>query len=184
MLFRSEIVRKEKKPEEPQKVGLPEAEPRMKEAKGLIEKLNVYAEDIQEDGSALFLSVMNQNKKTLYQQFKQAAIFQDVYMWIKNNLDINYPNRPISDYSYMAETENVEKICRIIAAFGTGITDFQMVEVPVEKVLGHLPKKIQEDLLADIEKKMVEMKEDMDLGGFGFVMRSYRNFFMINKIQL
>lgn len=55
-----------------------------------------------------------------------------------------------------------------------------MVEVPVEKVLGHLPKKIQEDLLADIEKKMVEMKEDMDLGGFGFVMRSYRNFFMIN----
>ena len=36
-------------------------------AKGLIEKLNVYAEDIQEDGSALFLSVMNQNKKTLYQ---------------------------------------------------------------------------------------------------------------------
>lgn len=43
----------------------------------------------------------------------------------KHNLDINYPDRPFSDYSYMAETENVEEICRIIAAFGTGITDFQ-----------------------------------------------------------
>ncbi|MEY8331362.1 AAA family ATPase, partial [Lachnospiraceae bacterium 48-33] len=149
-------------------------------AKGLIEKLNVYAEDIQEDGSVLFLSIMNQNKKTLYQQFEQAAIFQDVYMWIRNNLDINYPDRPISDYSYMAETENVEEICRIIAAFGTGITDFQMVEVPVEKVLGHLPKRIQEDLLADIEKKTVEMKADIDVDGLGIIMRSYRDFFILN----
>ncbi len=120
--------------------------------KGLIEKLNVYAEDIQEDGSVLFLSIMNQNKKTLYQQFAQAGIFQDAYMWIKNHLDIHYPDRPISDYSYMAKTENVNKICRTIAAFGTGITDVQTVEVPVEKVFAHIPKQIQDILLADIEE--------------------------------
>ena len=148
--------------------------------KGLIEKLNVYAEDIQEDGSVLLLSIMNQNKKTLYQQFKQAAIFQDVFIWIRNNLDINYPDRPISDYSYMAKTENVEEICRIIAAFGTGITDFQMVEVPVEKVLGHLPKTIQEDLLADIEKKTVDMKADINVDELGIIMRSNRDFFILN----
>lgn len=53
---------------------------------------------------------MNQNKKTLYQQFEEAAIFQDIYMWTRNDLDINYPDRTISDYSYMAETENVEEI--------------------------------------------------------------------------
>ena len=148
--------------------------------KGFIEKLNVYAEDIQEDGSVLLLSIMNQNKKTLYQQFEQAAIFQDIYKWIKNNLDINYPDRPISDYSYMAKTENVEEICRIIAAFGTGITDFQMVEVPVEKVLGHLPKTIQEDLLADIEKKTVDMKADINVDELGIIMRSNRDFFILN----
>lgn len=148
--------------------------------KGLLEKLDVYAEDIQEDSSVLMLSLMNQNKKTLYQQFEQAAIFQNVYMWIKNHLDINYPDRPISDYSYMAETENVEEICRIIAAFGTGITDFQMVEVPVEKVIGHLPKRIQEDLLANIEKKTVEMKADHNVNGLGIIMRSNRDFFILN----
>ena len=80
----------------------------------------------------------------------------------------------------MAETENVERICRIIAAFGTGITDFQMVEVPVEKVLGHLPKRIQEDLLADIEKKTVDMKTDVDVNEIGIVMRSNRDFFILN----
>ncbi|MCI8298753.1 MAG: AAA family ATPase [Lachnospiraceae bacterium] len=148
--------------------------------KGFIEKLNVYAEDIQEDGSVLLLSIMNQNKKTLYQQFERAVIFQDVYMWIKNKLNINYPERPISDYSYMAETENVEEICRMTAAFGTGITDFRMVEVPVEKVLGHLPKRIQEDLLADIEKKTAEMKADLSADGFGIIMRSYRDFFILD----
>lgn len=148
--------------------------------KGLIEKLDVYAEDIQADGGVLLLSVMNQNKKTLYQQFEQAAIFQSVYMWIKNSMDINYPDRPISDYSYMAETENVEEICRIIAAFGTGITDFKMVEVPVEKVLGHLPKRIQEELITRLEKKTVAMKEAVDDKGLGIIMRSKQDFFIIN----
>jgi hypothetical protein len=148
--------------------------------KGLMEKLDVYAEDIQEDGSALLLSIMNQNKKTLYQQFEQAAVFQKIYMWLRNSLDINYPDRPISDYSYMAETENVEEICRIIASFGTGITDFQMVEVPVEKVLGHLPKRVQEDLLASIEKKVADMKSDEETDSLGIIMRSSRDFFILS----
>ncbi len=146
--------------------------------KGLAEKLDVYAEDIQEDTSALLLSVMNQNKKTLYQQFAQEAVFQNVYMWMQNSLDINYPDGPISDYSYLAETENVEEICRIIAAFGTGITDFQMVEVPVEKVLGYLPKRVQEDLLAGIEKKVTDMKNE-ETDGLGIIMRSNRDFFIL-----
>ena len=148
--------------------------------KGLVEKLHVYAEDIQEDNSALLLSIMNQNKKTLYQQFEQAAIFRNVYMWMKNSLDINYPDRPISNYSYMAENENVEEICRIIAAFGTGITDFQMVEIPVEKVLGHMPKRVQEKLLADIEKKVSDMKNDEEINDFGIIMRSQRDFFILS----
>jgi len=97
---------------------------------------------------------------------------------MQNSLDINYPDRPISDYSYLAETENVEEICRIIAAFGTGITDFQMVEVPVEKVLGYLPKRVQEDLLAGIEKKVTDMKNE-ETDGLGIIMRSNRDFFIL-----
>lgn len=151
----------------------------MVKTKGLIGKLNVYAEDIQEDSSVLLLSIMNRNKKNLYQKYKAASIFQDIYQWIEKKLDINFPNQPISDYSYMEETENVEEVCRIISAFGTGITGFKMVEVPVEKVLGHLPKQIRDDLAAYIEKKTVEMKNDNEVK-FGMIMRSNRDFFILN----
>lgn len=148
--------------------------------KGLINKLEVYAEDIQEDDSILLLSAMNRNKKTLYQQYSNAAIFQDVYMWIGENLDINYPNRPISDYSYMAKTENVEKVCKIISAFGTGITNFHMVKVEPEIVLSNLPKQVRENLLADIETRISEMRNNKKLKGFGIIMRSARDFFVLN----
>lgn len=148
--------------------------------KGLINKLEVYAEDIQEDDSILLLSAMNRNKKTLYQQYSNAAIFQDVYMWIGENLDINYPNRPISDYSYMAKTENVEKVCKIISAFGTGITNFHMVKVEPEIVLSNLPKQVRENLLADIETRISEMRNNKKLKGFGIIMRSARDFFILN----
>lgn len=147
--------------------------------KGLIDKLNVYAEDIQQDSGVLLLSIMNQNKKTLYQQFEKAQIFQKVYLWIKDGLDIYYPGRPISDYSYMSDTENVEEVCRMIAAFGTGITGFQMVEVPVEKVVGYFPEKFQEQLAEDIEKKSAEMRKNADIEQVGIIMRSDRDFFVL-----
>lgn len=148
--------------------------------KELKDKLNVYAEDIREDDTVLFLSVMNQNKKNLYQQFKQAAVFQDVYLWIREGLALYYPDRPISNYSYMADTDNVEEVCRMIEAFGTGITGFQMVEVPVERVLEYIPKNVKEELLTDLEKKMTDMKNDGKSDGFGIIMRSRHDFFILD----
>lgn len=147
--------------------------------KGLIEKLEVYAEDIQEDDSILLLSAMNKNKKTLYQQYSNASILQDVYAWISENLDINYPNRPISDYSYMAKTENVEEVCRIISAFGTGITGFQMVEVAPEKVLADIPKEIRDEMISEVETKISEMKSNERLKEIGIIMRSAADFFIL-----
>ena len=55
-----------------------------------------------------------------------------------------------------------------------------MVEVPVEKILGHLPRRIQEKLLADIEERTVDMKADTDADGLGIIMRSNRDFFILN----
>lgn len=149
------------------------------DGKGLKERLDSYAED-KEDDAVLFLSFMNRDKKMFYKQFEQAAILREVYRWIKDCLDINYPDRPISDYSYMEETENVEEVCRIIAAFGTGITDFKMVEVPIEKVLGHLPQEIKEELVADIEKKTVDLKRDTEADRLGIIMRSNIDFFVLS----
>ncbi len=145
----------------------------------LIDKLNVYAEDVRDDTSVLFLQIMNQNKKNLYQEYKKAAILKKVYLWVMQSLDINDPNRLISDYSYMARTENIEKICKIISAFGTGITNFKMVEIPIEKVIGELPKPIQEKLVADIEKKIIETERDSYKDDIGIIMRSDKEFFIL-----
>ena len=57
------------------------------------DKLKGYADDIRDDTSILFLSVMNQNKKNLYQTYESAKILQEVFMWFGNRFDINYPNQ-------------------------------------------------------------------------------------------
>lgn len=147
--------------------------------KGLAEKMGIYAEDIQDDGSVLFLSIMNRNKRTLYQKYKRAMVLKDVYMWIVKSLDVNYPNMPISNYSYMADTDNVEDVCKMIEAFGTGITGFQMIEVSVEKVLSHLPQEIQEEVLRDLEKHIAEAEKEQGKYLKGLIMRSQKDFFVI-----
>lgn len=147
--------------------------------KGLFEKMDIYASDICDDNSVLFLSIMNQNKKNLYQEYEKANILRTVFLWIKNALDINYPNQQISDYSYLSRANNVEEICRIISAFGTGITSFEMVDVPIEKVLGGLPKKIQQHIAADIEQKRTEIRNSEKKRKISMVMRSTIDFFII-----
>lgn len=147
---------------------------------GLGEKLNVYAEDIQSDDSVLLLPMMNENKKTLYQRFETAAVFRDVYLWIRNSLDINYPNRPISDYSYMIKQENIKDVCKAISSFGTGITDFKLVPIALKQVMEVLPGKLQEVLASDIEKQIAGLRKDKQRKNVQIVIRSPREFFTIN----
>ncbi len=146
---------------------------------GLTDKLNIYADDICDDPSVLFLSVMNQNKKNLYQEYEKAGILKDTFVWIEHQLDVNYPNQPISDYSYLLQENNVEEICRIISAFGTGITDFKMVNVPIEKVLGKMPEELRQRIITEFERKRAEIRGRNATKGIALVMRSSTDFFVI-----
>ncbi|MGM9942230.1 MAG: ATP/GTP-binding protein [Bulleidia sp.] len=147
--------------------------------KKLKEKLDVYADDIRGDGTVLFLCVMNQNKKNLYERFKEAGILKDVYLWIRDSLDINYPDQLISDYSYLAEADKVNEVCRMISAFGTGITDFELVNVPIEKVLRTLPGTVQNKIISEIEQKQVEIRNSDKIQYSNLILRSRSDFFII-----
>ena len=147
--------------------------------KKLKNKLEVYAEDIRNDSSVLFLSIMNENKKNLNEDYENISILKDIYLWIKDNLDINYPNRPISDYSYMANAKNVGEVCKIISAFGTGITDFKMINIPIEKIINQLPKSVKDKLINNIEEKIVELKQKNKKSKISFIMRSNKDFFIL-----
>ena len=148
--------------------------------RGLKQKLDVYAGDIIDDGSVLFLSIMNQNKRNLYQSYKSAVALRNVYLWINNNLDINYPDQPISDYMYLSRTDKVNEVCRIISAFGTGITGFRMVDVSVEKVLRRMPKSLQEKIFANLEQQQVKVRENNHIESVNMIMRSLMDFFVIS----
>ena len=150
--------------------------------KGLKEKLDVYAGDIQNDGTVLFLSAMNQNKKTLYENSEQAAILKDVFMWFLSSLDINYPDQPISNYSYLAraDADEVSEICRIMSAFGTGITDFQLLDVPIERALHSLPKKLQDKILAEIEQEQVKIRSNDKLKSVNMILRTPANLYIMS----
>lgn len=147
--------------------------------KDLMDKLRLYAEDIRDQENVLLLSVMNTNKKNLYKQYQEAKILRTVYSWIDNHLDINYPDRPISDYSYMAEPEKMEEVCKIIKAFGTGITGFQMVDVEPEEILMQLPKQIRDEITHDIENKTARVNRTK-LAEIGIAIRSNKEFFILN----
>lgn len=147
--------------------------------KGLKDKLDVYAGDISNDTSVLFLSIMNQNKKNLYEGFEAAAVLRKVFLWFQAGLDITYPNHPLSNYAYLSETDLTEQVCKLIEAFGTGITGFSIVDVTIEKVLNGLPKQQQDRILADLERHQVVIRNQDSIDGINMVMRTRNDFFII-----
>ena len=147
--------------------------------KKISDTMEVYASDVKDDSTVLFLSFMNQNKKNFYIKFAKAHILKNVFEWIRNTLDINYPDQPISDYSYLSKAENVKEICKIISAFGTGITGFKMVDVQLDNVLENLPKGLSDRIRGDIERKQVEHRNRNDNEKSVMIMRSKIDFFAI-----
>lgn len=66
----------------------------------------------------------------------------------------------------------VRLVCRIISAFGTGITDFELVDVPIEKVLNGLPKSLQDRTMSNIEQKQVEIRNSHQIKGIDMILRT------------
>lgn len=147
--------------------------------KGLKEKLEVYAEDISDDNSVLFLTIMNQNKKNLYTKYKSAAALNNVYTWIRESLSIIYPNQPLSMYEYLSQTEQTEEICRLISAFGTGITDFRVVDIDIERILQDLSLSARKEVLRRLEEQQAIMRKTNNVQSVNMAMRSRENFFII-----
>ena len=148
--------------------------------KGVSDKLELYAEDIRDDESALFLSVMNRNKKNFYQDYKSAMILRDVYQWFMDCLNVNFPDSLISSYSYMAKGDNIEEICTMISAFGTGIANFQIVDVSEEQAFSHIPKKGWDELITVLEKDVDLMKGNVKINNISHIMRTRKDLFIIS----
>lgn len=146
----------------------------------LLNKLEIYAEDIKKDDSILFLHLMNRNKGALYEGDSDAIILKDVYNWLKYKLDINYPDRPVSDYSYFATNENVDEISRIVSAFGTGISGFRLVDISPDKLTSSLPKEALQKLSSRLEAENSMNKKNENSKRRGILLRgSQKEFYIV-----
>lgn len=130
---------------------------------GQYDRLKFYSEDIAFDDSVLFLKIMNQHKNNLYNEQRNEDLnaFANVYKWICDGISIRFPNSSISNYDYLRETDNLNKIQELISSFGTGIKKLCMVEISLDKALESLPERVRLKLETDIEitKKMFEDQE-------------------------
>ncbi len=124
------------------------------------ERLKIYAEDIKEDTSILFLRLMNQNKDSLYANDSDINIYKVIYNWFKYKLSVNYPDRPITNYSYLMDSASVYQIGKLLSSFGTGVSEFVIADVALEKVTANIPKDIMQDIIDNLneQKKLYEEK--------------------------
>ncbi len=145
-------------------------------------RLEIYAEDTKGSDSILFLSEMNRNKDDLYKTKSEYNIFKDVYNWFENQLDVNFPDKQFSSYSYFLTNSDSDKICEIISAFGTGIVKFNIVEASIEKLEASLPKGLIKAILSKLEKERAKAKKNGDENPEKSVLvRGNKEFFIIER---
>ena len=123
-------------------------------------KYNVYSDDSKNNTEILFLNEMNRSKGELYKEKSGLSVFKDVFDWFVEKLDVNYPNRPISDYSYFRDAENKEEVCRVIRSLGTGITNYDERKSSLEQLQQQLPKVVFESLEEDIKEWTIAKKKE------------------------
>ncbi len=123
------------------------------------ERLKIYAEDVKDDSSILFLRLMNQNKDSLYANDSDIKIFRQVYNWFKYKLSVNYPDRPITNYSYLMDSDSVNQIGKLLSSFGTGVSEFVIAKVALEKVTTNVSKELMQNIIDDLNEQKKRYKE-------------------------
>ena len=123
---------------------------------------------------------MNIKKGRFYKDFPDARILFEVYYWFDQILQINFPDEPLSDYSYLGQSGNVEEICNLIAAFGTGISDYKMAKVPKETITDDMSEEDRDRFNDIIENMVVKINSEVNRSAKAkLVMRSKVSFFIV-----
>lgn len=115
-------------------------------------RIKMYLEDIDNAGKALFIKNMNTDKSGIYIKYKELGIFNEIYRWFDDTLDVNYPSTQVSAYARIGEIEDIDIIGKYTKAFGTGIQSIVRVDCPMKEVFRGLGREEIELIFRDIEK--------------------------------
>lgn len=143
------------------------------------DRIKIYFEDTKKVDDILFLHEMNRNKEELYKQDSKLNIFKDVYKWFKYSLDVNYPDRPISNFSYFTSNEQSEEVEEILKYFGQGIIDFNVVDANKEDC-SRLPDDILKKFQEHAESQLVKaQKSGQKIKSISGMIRGDKDIFII-----
>ena len=145
--------------------------------KDLRGRLEIYAEDISRDTSSLFLTYMNDGKDYLYSSHESLNILREVFLWIKNSLCIIYPDQMLSSYEYLSVGTKTGEISSFLTSLGTGITGFDMVEIPAEQALGKMNPSVRGQVADRLDREMKKLDEGQE-ESTSISMRTRRDFFI------
>ncbi|BDR75128.1 transporter [Clostridium tetani] len=147
--------------------------------KEVIDRLNIYFDDVKLQDNVLFLSEMNRNKTELYKKKSKMMVFYNVYKWFEKNLDINYPNKVFSNYSYFMKKTNSKEICETIKAFDTGITNFKIIDAKREDLSNTIPANILREIYEELEEEITEIKKQNTNEEYpGALLRGDKDFYI------
>lgn len=124
----------------------------------LYARLQIYADDIKNDSSILFLKLMNQNKDNLYINDTIIQIFKEIYEWIKFKLSVNSPDVSITIYSQLNNSDKLNQITEKLKRFGIGIESISLIKVPPEKLAINIPI----DLTKKIFEELTKTKDNLE----------------------
>lgn len=125
----------------------------------LAERLSFYADDIKTDGSILFLSVMNKNKDALYEAYPVLQAYRSIYRWFRFKLSVNYPNEPITQYTYFFDSQGSAAAEELLSRFDTGIAKVHVCDEPTEKLIAQFPKRLWADLVENLTEQKKRFEE-------------------------
>ena len=125
--------------------------------KEIINRLNVYYSDMKSQDDILFLTVMNKNKDTMYEEFPDNAviIFKNLFDWFKKTLRVILPEAILDSTPYFSSEENIGTINEIVSSFGTGISKCKVIEASLQELKNNLPPDALKDIVQMLVKKYI-----------------------------
>lgn len=126
----------------------------------MLNKIHLYAEDIETDNKILFLTVMNRNKQSLYKETKNNIIvFNKIYNWFNKELVVIFPQLKQTPDSLYISDGSIDKITEIVSTFGTGISKCKCEEIKLEELYSKVNEEKIKEIINFVDKRYEELKK-------------------------
>lgn len=117
-------------------------------------RLAIYVDDFEEEGSRLFLSVLNDGKR-----YKESSIsfLKDTFHCITKQIKVCTPYSSLSNLDYYNNNVSLSKISEIIQSFDTGISSIVLKQSSMEEISKEVPQKLFSRIM-QTTKKVIESR--------------------------